>query len=179
MRSVSLAAAGLAFATTVLVAPVAGGDPAGAVASVFFVAKSENKNQVHYGIHVDASCAPAGAQPVFVYWRMLERGPQATEPLLWQEQGAYGVAEQRVADRAPEGGRVLVRLNALPNRSVTVATTRRDGVCRADATVVIGGARATLERVYAKLRWPFGVDYLEVAGRAVSDGHAVQERISP
>ncbi len=168
------------LAALALAARVAGGDPAGAaVSSVFFVAKSENKNQVHYGVRLDASCAPAGSQPVFAYWRMLEHGPTATEPLLSREQGAYGIAEQHVLERSQEGGRVLVRLGALPDRPIAVETSRRDGVCHADATMVIGGSRASLTRVFAQLRWPFGVDYLELSGRSLSDGRVVRERLSP
>jgi hypothetical protein len=31
----------------------------------------------------------------------------------------------------------------------------------------------------AQLRWPFGVDSLTLSGRALADGHAVRERITP
>jgi hypothetical protein len=180
VRRSSLAVAGLVLAAVALVGQVAGGDPAGgAVASVFFVAKSENRNQVHYGVRLDAACAPAGAQPVFAYWRMLERGPRATEPLLSREQGAYGIAGQWVLERREDGGRVLVRLGALPDRSIAVQTSRRDGGCHAEATTSIGGGPASLTRVFAQLRWPFGVDYLELAGRSLSDGRVVTERLSP
>jgi hypothetical protein len=149
------------------------------IPSAFFVAKSENRNQVHYGVRVDASCAPVGTQPVFVYWRMLERDPRATEPLLSREEGAYGLSEQRVLDRGDDGGRVLVRLRALPDRSIAIATHRQEGACRAEATTVISGGPASLTRVFAQLRWPFGVDYLELAGRSLEDGHAVHERLTP
>jgi hypothetical protein len=180
VRTSSLAIAGLVLAAVALVAQIAGGDPAGgAVSSVFFVAKSENRNQVHYGVRLDADCVPAGPQPVFAYWRMLEQGPRATEPLLSREQGAYGIAEQRVLDRRPDGGRVLVRLGALPDRPIAVETSRSEGACRADATTVIGGTPASLTRVFAQLRWPFGVDYLELTGRSLSDGRPVRERLAP
>jgi hypothetical protein len=77
-----------------------------AVQSIFFIAKSENKNQVHYGIRLDEACSPAGDSPMFAYWRMLERGP------------------------------------------------------------------------FAQLRWPLGVDYLVLTGRAIADGRILRERVS-
>jgi hypothetical protein len=49
--------------------------------SVFIVAKNQNKNQVHYGVRLDPACSVVGAQPVYSYWRMLERGGEV-EPIL-------------------------------------------------------------------------------------------------
>jgi hypothetical protein len=143
------------------------------VPTVFHIAKSENRNQVHYGVHLDAACAPAGAAPAFAYWRMLEHGPLATEPLLDREQGAYGFADQRVL----EGGRVVLRLRALPARSIVVQTGHEGDACSAVATTTIGGAPAVLDSVFVQLRWPFGVDHLVLAGHRTADGAAVQEKL--
>jgi hypothetical protein len=155
-----------------------GGERTRDIGSVFFVAKSENRNQVHYGLHLDEACSPSGRAPVFAYWRMLEHGPLATEPLLAHEVPAYGVAEQRVLARDQGGGRVAVTLRALPARTIVVASQAQGEVCRADATTSIGGAPAALTSVYAKLGWPFGVDYLVLSGRGL-DGREVRERIVP
>jgi len=152
--------------------------------SVFFIAKSENRNQVHYGVRLDPSCAPVGPSPVFAYWRMLERGPLATEPLLTRELGAYGFAGQRVIAREPNGGQVEVTLRALPARPIVVgsglgATQRPGEPCSATATTTIAGAAASLTSVYAKLAWPFGVEYLMLSGRSLADGRELRERIRP
>ncbi len=146
------------------------------VRTVFFVAKSENRNQVHYGLHLDAHCAPAGATPVFAYWHMLERGPFATEPLLSREVPAYGIAEQAVLDRTEHGGRVRVRLRALPGRDLLVETTEDGSTCAARAVTAIDGVPARLESVFAQLRWPFGLDHLELTGHALGNGRVVRER---
>jgi hypothetical protein len=159
-------------------ATTARGDSSHDVASAFFVAKSENKNQVHYGVHLDATCSPSGAAPVFAYWRMLEHGPGATEPLLSREQPAYGIADQRVVDRRADGGRLVVRLRALADRPIEIVTGPRDGGCEVTATTVIDGAPATLSSVYAQLRWPFGVDYLMLSGRSLTDGRLLRERLA-
>jgi hypothetical protein len=149
------------------------------VASVFFVAKSENRNQVHYGIHLDEACAPVGPSPVFAYWRMLEHGPLATEALLPLEVPAYGVAEQRVLMRGPTGGQVAVSLRALPARTIVIASHAQGDACVALATTTIGGAPAALASVYAQLSWPFGVASLTLWGRELSDGRDIREQVVP
>ena len=178
MRGLSRSAVVLAVAAGGLVVDVARGEAGRDVASVFLVAKSENKNQVHYGVHLDATCGPVGSVPVFAYWRMLEQGPLATEPLLRREVDAYGFAEQRVVERGPDGGRVTLRLHALPGRPIAIQTRSRGGTCEATATTVIGGTPASLHRVYAQLRWPFGVDHLVLSGSSLADGRALEERVS-
>jgi hypothetical protein len=180
MRWLSLSAALLAVAAGTLLAHVAEGDVGRDVASVFLIAKSENRNQVHYGIHLDSACAPVGSVPVFAYWRMLEHGPLATEPLLRREVDAYGFADQRVVARGADGGSVALRLHALPGRPIVVQTrARAEGGCEAAATTAIAGAPAVLRRVFAQLRWPFGVDHLVLSGRSLTDGSPVEERIDP
>jgi hypothetical protein len=149
------------------------------VRSVFFVAKSENKNQVHYGIHLDRSCAPAGDRPVFAYWRMFERGPEATEAVLPVELQAYGIVDQQVAARGASGGRVRLTIAALRGRAIAIETHGEGSGCVATATTAVGGVAASLWSVYVRLRWPFGVDSLTLAGRAIDDGRIVQEKLHP
>jgi hypothetical protein len=165
-----------------LVAPVPSAradsdEDTGRVDSVFFVAKSENRNQVHYGISVDRSCAPRGDAPVFAYWKMLERGPLAREPLLAREVSAYGVAEQQVLVRDDRGGRVRTTLHALPGRPIVFETLRRGGACVATVRATIGGAQAWLTSVFVQLRWPWGVAYMDLSGRD-DDGRPVRERLA-
>jgi hypothetical protein len=149
------------------------------VPSVFFVAKSENKNQVHYGLHLDSRCVPVGDRPVFAYWRMLEHGPAAIEPLLPLEMRAYGIAGETVLERGETGGRVRVTLAALPDRPIDVEAHQEARGCVATATTTLAGARASLGSVYVRLRWPFGVDSLTLTGRAAPDGHVVREILRP
>jgi hypothetical protein len=181
LRSRPIAAAALALVAGTSAPRRAGGDAAEHdVASVFYVAKSENKNQVHYALRMDASCAPAGREPIRPYWRMLERGTQVTEPLLAREVNAYGLAEQTVLERGPGGGRLSLRLHALPNRLIVVETSALPGgECGVVASTVIAGVRASLTRAFVQLRWPFGVDYIVLSGRSLADGQPVQERLSP
>src|SRR5271170_4124741 len=61
------------------------------IPSALVIAKSSNKNEVHYAVQVDDSCAPTGDRPVSPYWLMLERGPNVTEPLRSGEEHVLGV----------------------------------------------------------------------------------------
>jgi hypothetical protein len=168
------------LAALLVVRVVRGGGVAAAshvVQSVFFVAKSENKNQVHYGIRLDEACVPAGESPVFAYWRMLEHGPLSTEPLLVREVPAYGLQKQHVM-RDERGGRVFTTLNALPKRMIVIESAPDERTCMVRAKTIIDGIPASLASVFVQLRWPFGVDHLVLAGHAIEDGRFVRERIS-
>jgi len=162
-----------------LVSTRAGGDATHDVSSAFYVSKSENRNQVHYAVRLDDRCAPAAAAPVLPYWRMLEHDAHATEPLLSREVPAYGIAEQSIVSRGERGGVVRVVLRALPTRPLLLTTFASGQSCAASASLVIGGTPATLTNIHVQLKWPWGVDYLLVSGRALSDGHPVSERIVP
>jgi hypothetical protein len=151
--------------------------PSGTVLPLFTIAKSENKNQVQYTVRVDGHCAPAGPSPVAAYWRMLEHGVNATEPILPIEVQAYGLASQTVVATTKDGGEVHATLRALPSRVVRVTTSRAsDGACRATAEVAIGGQPAHLFNVYAHLAW-LGVDYLLLQGWTLDGTHVVREKI--
>ncbi len=133
--------------------------PAGEIPSAFSIAKSSNKNQVHYAVEIDGACTPTGAAPVRPYWRMLERSPDATEPLLDREQRAYGIARQEV-----EGTQIRIVLRALPDRPVTIHTARAaDGKCTATSTMAIGNSALRLYDIYVKQSL-LGVDYVLLTG---------------
>jgi uncharacterized protein DUF4833 len=160
-----------------LAAAVAHAEPVRDIDSVFFVSKSENKNQVHYGVRLDERCVPAGTAPVFAYWRMLEESVTAREPLLAREQRAYGVLDQRVVARGESGGTIRLRLRAIPDRVIMIETSGQNGHCEARATLPITQTPAVLSSVHVKLRWPFGVDHLELIGRSLAAGGALREII--
>ena len=128
---------------------------------VFSIAKSENQNRVAYALRLDSRCSPAGDAPVAPYWRMLEKGPSATEPLLAREEAAYGIASQSV-----NAGIVHVTLRALEGRPIAIEAHAVPGGCAATAWTRIGGVQAQLLEVFVQLSWPFGVRYIVLRGRA-------------
>jgi hypothetical protein len=162
----------LSLATVALPSPSSAAQTA-EIPSAFLIAKSGNKNQVHYAVDVTESCAPRGSSPVRPYWLMLERGPDATEPLQDGEQRAFGIQRQDVAD-----DKITVALRGLPSRVITVRTFRTaDGKCASTTSTTIAGAPARLANIYVRQKL-FGIDYVQFTGWA-TDGAIVRERVSP
>jgi len=154
-----------------LAAPLGAALRAGDV-DLFFVERNKNRNLVQFTVTLDHACAPLADEPVGSYWRMLEVGPDATEPVGFLERQAYGVDRQERV-----GGRLRVRLKALPERELVVRTTRTDDGCHAEAWTAIQGQPARLTRVSVMAdessfwRTPLHVDLhgLDAADRPVRE----------
>jgi hypothetical protein len=141
------------------------------ILSVFHIAKSQNRNQVHYGIHVDELCRPVGAHPVFVYWREFEKGPTTISGLLDREQPIYGIREQRVQVLASTAGRVRVNLGALPDRAINVESFRDDEHrCIARALIDIKRERCILRSIYVNVGTLFSVDKITLIATTLREG---------
>ncbi len=161
-----------------LASPAGAPGPARGVDSAFFISRSENRNQVHYGVRVGVDCSPQGPQPVHAYWRMLETGETETEPLLRIEGPAYGLADTQEVVSSPAGWRIRIRLRAYPERPIEVAVARESGVCTTRAWVMLNGTLSQLEHIHVRTQWPVGVEYIRLSGVA-PDGRAVTELIRP
>ena len=159
-----------------LLAASAGPAPAGTPESAFHIDRNKNRNQVHYGVHVDAACRPEGAEPVYNYWLRREDDPVATRPLSYFQQAAYGFTKQNVE----KDGRIEVRLRALPDRQLVIRVTPVDGQCKTETFLEIDGKTAFLEKVFVfadeGIVLPT-VRYIELFGRS-NDGVATYEKIT-
>jgi hypothetical protein len=145
--------------------------------SVFHIAKSENRNQVHYAVDVDERCRPRGKAPVRGYWREFEEGPRVTDTLRDHQQRAYGLKAPRAITLSDEGGDIRVSLRALPERLLRVVTFRDANGCRARAFTPIKKQPAVLTSIYVEIGFLYSVDYIVLRGIRVSDGAPIQERI--
>ena len=173
MKSVVLAACVAAVA--LLFAPEGGASPSQqtVLPSVLLITKSSNRNQVAYAETVDESCAPVGPSPVRPYWRMLEKGPGATEGLTSQEERALGLQRQQIA-----GDTVQVALRAMPDRQFGIHVARAaDGRCSSYVTTTIAGVPARLEGIFVQQKLFGSVDYVQLTGTA-EGGSVVRERVS-
>ena len=142
------------------------------IPNVLVITKSSNRNQVNYLVEVDGECVPAGSTPVRPYWRMLERGPMATEPLSKSEQRVLGVESQTV-----DGHRIQLALRAMPTRLITIETQRdANGRCSSSAEMTIAGTPARVAGVFVQQKL-FGIDYILLTGWR-GDGAAIRERLS-
>jgi hypothetical protein len=151
--------------------------PSADVSSVFHIEKSENRNQVHYAVTVDAQCRPKGTKPMRGYWREYEEGPRVVDSLRDFQQRAYGLSAPSSITLAEQGGDVRIRMRALPDRLLRVTTFRQGDQCRARVFTPIKKQPAVLTSIYVKVGFLYSVDYLELRGVRVADGAAVHERI--
>jgi hypothetical protein len=149
------------------------------VPTVFFISKSDDHNRVDYGMRLDERCAPVTDAPLFPYWREFERSPPVrTHPLGMFEGFAYGVAEQRVTDRAADGSTVVVKLKQV-GRPISIATHRQPGgPCTAVGTTTIAGIEgAQIVSVYVKLAGFMAVEYVQIFGKNPKTGQTLEERL--
>jgi hypothetical protein len=164
-RAVLLAGAALLLSSEV-------GAAARKTRNLFTIARSTNKNVVHYDVVLQRGDQLNLSEPLVAYWVMhAEDGRR--EPLTWLErQLAYGF---RIASEVRSEG-FRLRLDAFPQRELTVARTAA-GLFRAH--VAIAGERAILERIFVATDeggiTP-SVRYVDVEGVSAS-GRRVSERI--
>lgn len=151
--------------------------PVAHVQSLFFLSKSENKNQVHYAVVVDAACRPQGTRPVYGYWRDLEVGPRAVSPLLDHEQPAYGLSEPRYVRPNENGGQIRVSLRGFPERPLIIDTFRQGNGCAARVQTTISRQPAVLASIHVDIGFLFSVNYAILRGVRISDGSKVQEKL--
>ena len=142
---------------------------------LFIVTRNTNRNEVHYAIEMDAETGlPVGNAPISVYWLMLEKGDNVTEPITIFEQVAFGIAQQHL-----EGENVIMKLAALPDRAIRVSRSENSEKPRFKAYTTIAGSAAELTGFYAHAEAGFlmpKVKYIEIHG--VRNGAPVSERIN-
>lgn len=116
--------------------------------SIFFVSKSDNGNQVHYGVQVNPDCSFRTTRPVYPYWK-LENG--RLEGLLRVEVPAFGIARQSIS-----GNQVVMEINGFRRRGlskpITIQSSRQGNQnCQILAFANINGENIQLTRVHLDL----------------------------
>ncbi len=148
------------------------------VRSVFHVAKSENQNQVHYALHLDADCRPMGKRPVFAYWQRLREGKRIDDQLTGLGTTVYGASEeQKTIARGKGASSVEMFVKALKAVRISIEVQKTPQGCRAVPYATILKQRARLSHAFLQLgTWGLTVKYVDVVGFRVSDGRRIAER---
>jgi hypothetical protein len=149
------------------------------IETLFSIGKSDDRNRVDYGMRLDASCSPAGTDPVFPYWREFERSPPVrTKPMGAFAKLGYGISAQRTLRRTPTGGEYAIRLKQV-DRLLFITTTKGEGGrCSALVRMKISGVEyAELRSIYVKLSGPLSVAYIDIRGQNLATGQLVEERL--
>jgi Domain of unknown function (DUF4833) len=152
------------------------------VQTVFYISKSDDRNRVDYGIHLDDHCAPVQEDAVFPYWREFENSPPVRVHTLGLfEYVAYGISEQRTIRRSPVGSLHVIRLRQFSKNTIAIYSMKEpDGRCSSRARTMINGKDSELSYIYVKLfrgGLTPSVDYIDVHGRDPDTGQDIQERI--
>lgn len=149
------------------------------VRTIFHIAKSDDRNRVDYGIHLDSSCQPVGDAPMYAYWHRFEPGDDRYGDLGAFDARLYGVASQSVRTRTDAGSWTEMRVRALPDYRVLVLSQRTEGGCVARARALVNGRPAFVDRVFVQLGGPFRVAHITLTGVDAQTARPVRERRLP
>ncbi|MGK7886846.1 MAG: DUF4833 domain-containing protein [Crocosphaera sp.] len=135
--------------TNALILSISSPSLANDLKSVFNISKTDNGNQVHYGIRLNQDCLPQGNNPVYVYWKLENN---TTEGLLDLEKPAFGIASQSVS-----GNQVSLEINGLKNRGISRPITIKtfaspSGDCQGQAWIKIQQNQAQLSKIHLNLK---------------------------
>lgn len=145
--------------------------------SAFHVEKSENKNEVHYAVRVDAACRPQGKTPVFAYWRRLKKGLRVDEPLTGPGTRVYGASSEQTVTATATGGRVKMYVKALKELPVDIQIDKGKTGCVAVPHVKLKGEPARLSYAFLQLgRFGLNVKYVDVWGYRDRDNVKVTQQ---
>jgi hypothetical protein len=146
--------------------------------STFHVAKSQNQNQVHYAVRLDAQCKPSGKRPVFAYWQRLRSGKRVDGELDGIGTTVYGASdEQKVVNKPSGASSVEMYVKALKKVRISIEIEKSPQGCKAVPYTTIQGQRARLSHAFLQLG-ALGLlpKYVDVVGFRVSDGKRIAER---
>lgn len=147
------------------------------VHSVFHVAKSENQNQVHYALHLDAACKPMGTRPVFAYWQRLREGKRVDDQLTGIGTTVYGASDEQKVVRGTNKSNVEMFVKALKAVRISIEIEKTAQGCKAVPYTTILKQRARLSHAFLQLgALGLTVKYVDVVGFRISDGQRIAER---
>ena len=144
------------------------------VQTVFVIGKSDDGNQMQYGIHLTHQCLLEGKEPVYRYWRELDKGPNALVAPTWFDGFGYGIERQTVrADKLS----VSMTIKPAPTRLIEIVARKEGEKCQATAYTAISGKKAELKMIFIQLSGPLSVSAITIRGVDLTSGEAVSERI--
>jgi hypothetical protein len=148
------------------------------VETLFFIAKSDDRNRVDYGMRLDADCSPVGQDAVFPYWREFEHSPPVrTKPMGSFSKIGYGISSQRTLRVTKTGSEHAIRLRQVDQPVFITTTKGADGHCSALVRTKIADVEyAELRSIYVKLSSPLSVAYIDIRGQNLATRQPVEER---
>jgi hypothetical protein len=149
------------------------------VRTVFFIEKSDDRNRVDYGIHLDARCQPVGNEPVYAYWHRFEPNEPVYGDLNIFDRQIYAITSQSVRTRSESGTWTEMRLAAFPRMRVLILTQRTEAGCVARAQIPVNDRPAFVDRVSVLLSGPNMVESVTFHGVDTQTSAPVSQRRRP
>ena len=151
------------------------------VQTVFYIAKSNDKDHVDYGMRLDQHCSPVGNNAVFPYWRELAHPPPVrSHPITFLQHQAYGFSQQRTLKKSASGGQYMIVLKQVKRPIVIVTKQDENGHCTATPyTTVKGVKNAHLDYIFVKVAGLMSADWVDVHGTHPKTGAKLVERLTP
>jgi hypothetical protein len=148
------------------------------VATVFFIAKSNDRDRVDYGIRLDANCLPVD-EAAFAYWRDFDgANSTVTHSLSWLQRMAYGISSQAAVAHSAAGVDYRIQLKQFAQPIDIFIRRDSKGTCLATPRMKIAGvAGARLLSVYLQLDGPASIKYVDIHGLNPATSAALFERI--
>jgi hypothetical protein len=143
--------------------------------SLFVIARSKNRNVVHYAVRIRDSGRIDREEPVTAYWVMHAEDGRREGLSFLERRLAYGF----VAEFVGKTQALSLRLQAFPARVLGVRQGARG---RFAAHVTIAGQAARLERIFVatdERGITPSVRHLDLFGVSLAGGTSVTERILP
>lgn len=135
---------------------------------LFYVSRNLNRNIIVYDLRLKNGTLDVD-EPLHVYWYNQEHNPVTTNELNFiQRKMAYGYSVTKKGDNE-----VYVKLKAYGKREVRIC--KHNGKWVALAT--INGKECILTEIYAQCPNKTSCDYLELRGKAVTDGSVQKEKV--
>jgi hypothetical protein len=145
--------------------------------SLFYVTKKQNKNQVHYAANVN-NCKWIKENPLHVYWRMLQKGPNVREELDGEQEHKYfGYGVVSIDDSS-----LSIQLGAfkatpkLSNLVIRIALSGDGSICKSEQRIKIDDDDILLTYMHAEYTI-FGLKAVEFHGKNTK-GIAITKRLT-
>ena len=143
---------------------------------LFFLQRTKNTNTIMYELNLNEDGSLNTDEPVHVYWRHYELGPNVKNEMGYFPKTAYGVISEKLKDQADI---YLIKLNAFKKRAVKLA---KDKTGKFVAKMKINGKDALLNRIYVDSKEGVlkpTINHVDLFGTDPETGKAVTERVFP
>lgn len=143
---------------------------------LFFLQRTKNTNTIMYELNLNEDGTLNSDEPVHVYWRHYELGPNVKNEMGYFPKTAYGVISEKLKNKAEQ---YSIKLKAFKKRAVILTKDKKGKFV---AKMKINGKDALLKRIYVDSKEGLispTINHVDLFGIDPQTGKAVTERVMP